>query len=103
MVKRDGHEEAEEKSETIEQTEQTHLCGVRIDRSCSKSTGLDRIKDCYAVILAPLTSSRQEGMAFVSVLRRWELHRAVGLCISTVWRHRLGVGLLPRQVSFDDL
>jgi hypothetical protein len=30
MVKWDGHEEDEEKSETIEQTEQTHLCGVRI-------------------------------------------------------------------------
>jgi hypothetical protein len=30
MVKWDGHEEDEEKSETIEQTKQTHLCGVRI-------------------------------------------------------------------------
>jgi hypothetical protein len=30
------------------------------DRSCSKSIGLDRIKDYYAVILAPLTSNRQE-------------------------------------------
>jgi hypothetical protein len=41
--------------------------------------------------------------AFISDLRRWGLQRAVGLCISTVWRHRRGVGLLPRQISFDDL
>jgi hypothetical protein len=69
------------------------------------SIGLDRMKSrlcCYFKLLLTRAADRQAGL-FVSVLRRWVLHRAVGLCISTVWRHRRGVGLLPRQVSFDDL
>jgi len=69
------------------------------------SIGLDRMKSrlcCYFNLLLTRAADRQAGL-FVSVLRRWVLHRAVGLCISTVWRHRRGVGLLPRQVSFEDL